>query len=272
MNDLDERARALIDTAKSQGGLTPERRARLTRSISAATAAGAALAATSSATAATPAAAAVIKLGVVGLVAMGVGVAGTWTVSRLVSRSPQATAPGSQGSTWAPRGAPAPSAEPEANRAAQVVAPSDDERTRAPLTQTPTPAPKPSAAASPARERPAPAAVTPALDESTPADPKPPARLVEEDSTAEEVRALSQATEALRTRDFEHALTFARGARVRFPRGVLHAELTLVEVDALCGLQRVDEARSLADTLTVAERTALVIDRLGRSCAAAGAR
>jgi hypothetical protein len=273
VNDLNERARALIDTAKSQGGLTPERRARLTASISAATAAGAALAGTGSASAAAPAAASVIKLGVVGLLAVGVGVGGTWTVSRLVTRSPRAAAPVSHGAPASTREA-APSAAPAVPAEPVVVARAGDERPPAAPTPTPTPAraPKPNAA-SPEIERPAPAAETPPVFEAPPAAaPEPLARGVEEDSTAEEVRALSQATEALRARDFERARTLARGARMRFPRGVLRAELTLVEIEALCGLQRTDDARSLADTLTSGDRTALVVDRLGRSCAGPGGR
>ncbi|MBL8921459.1 MAG: hypothetical protein JNJ54_21545 [Myxococcaceae bacterium] len=100
----------------------------------------------------------------------------------------------------------------------------------------------------------------------------PSTRALEEDSTAEEVRALSQATDALRAREFDLALRLAHTTRVKFPRGVLHAELTLVEVDALCQLGRADEARDVADGLTSLERTGLVLDRLGRSCAAPGSR
>jgi hypothetical protein len=95
---------------------------------------------------------------------------------------------------------------------------------------------------------------------------RPSSRAGPADSTAAEVTALSAAMEALDAKDFTQALDLARTARRAHPTGALRPELTLLEVEALCGLSRVDEAQDVADAMPPVDRTALVRERLRRSC------
>ncbi|MCU0696355.1 MAG: hypothetical protein MUC96_07495 [Myxococcaceae bacterium] len=91
-------------------------------------------------------------------------------------------------------------------------------------------------------------------------------RVTGTDTTAAEVTALATAMEALDTKDFAQALRIARTTRRAHPTGALRPELTLLEVEALCGLSRVDEAQDVLDAMPQVDRTALVQERLRRTC------
>lgn len=86
------------------------------------------------------------------------------------------------------------------------------------------------------------------------------------DSSAAEVTALADALEALEAGDAQAALDTARTARRAFPTGVLRPELLVIEIEALCKLDRPTEAKAVADAMTSSERTPLVIEKLRRSC------
>jgi thioredoxin-like negative regulator of GroEL len=80
------------------------------------------------------------------------------------------------------------------------------------------------------------------------------------------VLALATAMEALDAKDFAQALDVARTTRRAHPTGALRPELTLLEVEALCGLSRVDEAQDVVDAMPLVDRTALVQERPRRTC------
>lgn len=96
---------------------------------------------------------------------------------------------------------------------------------------------------------------------STPAAPPP----VEDDVSAEVV-ALERAVQALAAGRAVEALATAQAALSSNPRGALRPEFMVVEIEALCDLNRLDEALEVEVSMTPEERTPLVRERLRRSC------
>jgi len=82
------------------------------------------------------------------------------------------------------------------------------------------------------------------------------------------VTALGAALEALEEGRPQEALQAARTARLAAPRGALRPELTVIEIEALCALQRPSEAAALAASMVESDRTPLVVQRLRRTCVA----
>ncbi|MCA3016809.1 MAG: hypothetical protein INH41_30870 [Myxococcaceae bacterium] len=78
--------------------------------------------------------------------------------------------------------------------------------------------------------------------------------------------ALSSALEALEAQRWSEALTIARRTRRAHPTGALRPELTVIEIEALCGLKSLTEAQDVADAMPRADQTPLALERLRRSC------
>jgi hypothetical protein len=298
-NELSDRAQALLEAAKQQGGPTAAQKAKLAVALMAVTGeAAAGAAAVAGATAATggsalasgaAASVSVVKLVGAGLAAMLVGASGTLAVTKgLGWRTP----------LDAPVAAPAiaaPAVAAPAVAAPAVAAPAVGERSvqtevpLLPVVTEPVPAPTkppdvpvsedgPSTATPrsvPRTPRPAPHLAPAVADPPAPLvvptpDVPRPASLstsVRPDTTTAQVTALGAALEALDEGHASEALSIASDARRTFPSGVLRPELTVVEIEALCALDQEGEARALAESMPAADRTPLVLERLRRSCA-----
>ena len=258
MNDeLSKNARALLDTARRQGGPTTAQKAKLTVAVMTATAGTAAAMTTSAAATGTS----VAKLLGAGLLATIVGVSGTVLVKK-ASEPPRAPAP-----TIVAPSVPTPVAAPQPVAAEEPsVEPQPDVVEEVPAVAAPTPTVQPAPIAAP---RPLQAERSPA----EPATPEVPAaaptrHATPPDTTAAEVTALGAALEAIEEGRPLEALQTARTARRAAPNGALRPELTVIEIEALCALQRQDEAVELAASMPESDRTPLVVQRLRRTCAA----
>ncbi len=273
-NELSGSARTLLDRARRQGGPTAAQKAQLTASVMAATVATTAAASTAGGVgAASVGGASLLKLVGAGLLATVVGVSGTVAIKHTLrpASAPAATA--------APRSAPEferPEERPPlaAESVVEVVAPTVEPIAAAPVVQRietvqtrPTPAVPIDLTGHAARLREQEPEVTLPTHAAPPAETPLPMNQVEfEDSSAAEVAALGSAMEALDAGRFLEALQTARSARLTYPRGVLRPELTLVEIESLCALKRTDDALVVAAELLSADRSPLVVQKLGRSC------
>ena len=108
----------------------------------------------------------------------------------------------------------------------------------------------------------APAATAPL--EATPPPPRAP---VDDATLSKEIAAVSRAMGAVDAKTWAVALAQVSAYRATFPAGALETEASVVEVLALCGLGRVDEARAAAASLPANNPA---VRRLERSCIAAG--
>ena len=106
---------------------------------------------------------------------------------------------------------------------------------------------EPPRAAGRARRRPATPGQHPTapLSEKTTADDPSaaPPGLSPGSTLAEELSLISQARRAVRTGKPTRALTLIQVYGRRFPKGALHSEMAVVEIDSLCRLGRTDDAR-----------------------------
>jgi hypothetical protein len=91
--------------------------------------------------------------------------------------------------------------------------------------------------------------------------------VVDDATLSREVAALSSAMGAVDGKHFAAALDQLTNYRAEFPVRALDTEASVVEVLALCGLGRVDEARAAAASLPANNPA---VRRLERSCIAAG--
>lgn len=82
-----------------------------------------------------------------------------------------------------------------------------------------------------------------------------------------EMEALDRAVRALDAERFDEGLAQAREFLRHFPRSELVTEARVVEVLALCGLERVDEARAVAASVPLSEAWNPAVRRLESSCA-----
>lgn len=254
MNDeLSKNARALLDTARRQGGPTTAQKAKLTVAVMTATSSAAAAMATGAAATGTS----VLKLLGAGLVATIVGVSGTVLVKKS-AEPPRAPTP-----TVVPRRA-NPVATPQPVSPEQPsVEPQPIVEDEAPTVAAPAPKVQPPPTAAPRPPPPSPAEpATPDLPAAAPMTHPTPS-----DTTAAEVTALGAALEALEEGRALEALQTARTARRAAPNGALRPELTVIEIEALCALQRQPEASELATSMPESDRTPLVVQRLRRTCA-----
>jgi len=260
-HELSDRARALLESAKHQGGPTTAQKAKLTVAVMTATAGTAA--AMTTGVAATGLSAA--KLVGAGVLALFVGVAGTAMVTTALRSPPPARAITTVSPTTVPtRTMKLTTEEPAAPPRAIVAPPIEPGR----------PAPEPVAAkAEPSRPSAPPRAVAPPTatpDLSTPdvevVRPAPSPTIAAVDSSTEEVTALGAALEALEENRPLEALNTARAARLSWPRGILRPEFTVIEISALCALGRASDAREVSGSLPSADRTPLVLEKLRRSC------
>ena len=115
---------------------------------------------------------------------------------------------------------------------------------------------------------PPPAAPPPAAPVVVEALPPPPARTaVDEATLSREIAALSGAMGAVDSKTYAVALEQLTQYRSAFPTGLLETEASVLEVLALCGLGRVDEARAAGQSLPANNPA---VRRLERSCIASG--
>jgi hypothetical protein len=261
MNDeLSKASLTLIDAARRQGGPTSAQKARLTAAVLTTTATAAAAMATS----VTATGTSLVKLVGAGFIATLVGASGTLLVKKAVeSHRPALTVSAER----VPRPAVAPALPRVVAPAARAPdpIPSVVEETELPVQPVREP-PPPQVMPLPAAH---PEAVPPA--EPATADIPPPLPLMYAtpvDTTPAEVTALGAALEALEEDRPKDALDLAHAMRLAAPRGALSPELTVVEVEALCRLQRQPEASALAASMPERDRSALVVQRLRRTCVA----
>jgi hypothetical protein len=258
MNDeLSKNARALLDAARPQGGPTRAQKAKLTVAVMTATASTAAAMTTGAAATGTS----MLKLLGAGLIATIVGVSSTVLVKK-ASEPPRAPAPAVVARNVPTTVVAPPPVSPEQ----PSVEPQPIVVEEAPAVAAPTPTVQPAPVAAP---RPPQAERSPA-EPATPEVPAPtPAvHATPSDTTAAEVTALGAALEALEEGRPLEALETARTARRAAPHGALRPELTVIEIEALCALQRQPEASELAASMPESDRSALVVQRLRRTCAA----
>jgi hypothetical protein len=256
MNDeLSKDARTLLDAARQQGGPTTAQKARLTAAVMTATASTAAAMTTGTATGTS-----LVKMVGAGLIATIVGVSGTVLVKRIAGAPPTRTATVSTESGRRTVEAPLPIATQEqpAPKSELVV------QKTSPLLE---PAREPRPPQVPSHSAIQVEAGSPT--EST--TPEVPVRLSGRhtsgtDTTAAEVAALGSALEALEQGRALEAYEGARTARRSAPNGALRPELTVVEVEALCALQRQTEASELVASMPEVDRTPFVMQRLKRTC------
>lgn len=258
MNDeLSKNARALLDTARRQGGPTTAQKAKLTVAVMTATAGTAAAMTTSAAATGTS----VLKLLGAGLLATIVGVSSTVLVKK-ASEPPRAPAP-----TVVVRSMPtAVIAPPPFSPEQPSVEPQQIAVEAVPPVTAPTPMVQPAPVAAPRPPQVERSPVEPATPEVPAAAPT--RHVTPSDTTAAEVTALGAALEAIEEGRPLEALQTARTARRAAPNGALRPELTVIEIEALCALQRQEEASELASSMPESDRTPLVVQRLRRTCAA----
>lgn len=256
MNDeLSKNARALLDAARPQGGPTRAQRAKLTVAVMTATASTAAAMTTGAAATGTS----LVKLVGAGIIATIVGVSGTVLVKK-AAQPPQAPAP-TVVTQRVPKTVTAPppvSPEPPSVEPQPIVVGEPPPA----IEPVPTPRPAPLVAPLPPRAERSPAEpATPEVPAAVPVRHATPS-----DTTAAEVTALGAALEAIEEGRPLEALQTARTARRAAPNGALRPELTVIEIEALCALQRQPEASELAASMPDSDRTPLVVQRLRRTC------
>jgi hypothetical protein len=83
---------------------------------------------------------------------------------------------------------------------------------------------------------------------------------------ARELAALDHAVRAIDAGQFEQGLSEARDFLEEFPESELALEARVVEVLALCGLSRVDEAQSIVSSFALESRRNPAVRRLENSC------
>lgn len=280
--ELSGPARALLDAARQQGGPSQRQRARLTAAVLATSATTAAVATQASSLAPAPltvgTTASIAKLLGAGLLATLVGISATVAVKKTLAPTPRpvverlapppvatAVVPSSPepATVEAPPAQDLP-ATPAGLLAAPSVEPIVEPAPRAPpITPAPgatAPAPAPDVAVA---ESPLPAPPPPPLEPSTPAIAPPPVLDADTEAQATALRLALDALDELRPFD---ALYHARTTRNAHPRGAMRLELLLVEIDALCALDRELEARELAARIPANERTQPIRNKLRRSC------
>ncbi len=81
-----------------------------------------------------------------------------------------------------------------------------------------------------------------------------------------EVVALERAVQALAAGLPGEALETAQTTLGANPKVALRPEFVVIEVEALCDLNRIDEAQAVEHEMTAEERSPLVLERLRRSC------
>ncbi len=285
-NELSENARTLLDRARRQGGPTAAQKARLTASVMAATVATTAAASTAGGVGAatvgkaTVGGASVLKLVGAGLLATVVGVSGTVAMKYTMQPAsgpvaqqlapelarPQTSAPlAAQSAVEASAPPPEPIDGPPVVQRIEIVqalpqpvGPNEvtgKPRPRGQVLKNAEPLPEVESEVAPS------ALAIPSVE-----TPRPVTQVALEDSSAAEVAALGSAMEALDSGRFLEALDTARSARLAYPRGVLRPELTLVEIESLCALNRRADALAVAADIPSADRSPLVVQKLGRSC------
>lgn len=89
----------------------------------------------------------------------------------------------------------------------------------------------------------------------------------EEEGLRVELLSLDRAVKAVDAERFQEALSAARAFRGRYPTSDFLTEAGVVEVLALCGLARVDEARAAEAALPATAAQNPVVRRLENSCA-----
>ncbi|MBK7862895.1 MAG: hypothetical protein IPJ65_30655 [Archangiaceae bacterium] len=99
-----------------------------------------------------------------------------------------------------------------------------------------------------------------------PKRPRPPARPLAPMASSAEVLEVKQALAEVSRDRFEAALARVRALSARFPQSLLATEAQTVEVLALCGLQRRDEAEALAQALRRRDPLNPSLRRLDASC------
>lgn len=280
-DELSNDARALLDAARHEGGPSRTQRARLTVAVMTAT--GGTAAAMTGAAVATGS---TLKLVVAGVLAAAVGVGGTVGVKRaLVASSAPEVARSAAASTGpvepshesasAPAVVLEPSTTPVEPTLEPEVAPAIVHRPHEAQPASPTIVQTKVADDNAARVEPAvvsaadDALVERSSDRSQSVPVAEPARADArplDNSAAAEVTALGAALEALEAHDAEQARVLARQARLQFPNGTLRPELTLIEIEALCLLNRDAEAVELMNAMPAADRTPLVLEKLRNTC------
>jgi hypothetical protein len=254
MSELSEQARALIGQAKMQGGPTAAQIASISAGVTASIAGATATAAT--------AAAGVSWMKISGaIVASVMALTGAVIVVQLVT-APADSMVDSKVTTLAAAVEPLPTVQsireiPQENPTETIPVPMErvEEKRKKPVVKLKQNSVPPSAVQTPESSL--------RIDVETPIAE---AKKDEPDSTAQELKALSSALDLLKNGAAQEAKDIAESARKQFPHGPLHPELTVVEIEALCALKRVEDARNLANSMSDAERTPLVIERLKHSC------
>lgn len=154
---------------------------------------------------------------------------------------------------------------------------------RAPVQQIAPPAPRERTIAQPASpQRGEPSIVAPVAPPLPPPAPKPSARMARlvvavttpptplpspsVDDVSADVVALERAVAALAAGRPLDALSTARSTLASNPHGALRPEFIAVEVEALCDLNRLEEALEVEVAMEPEDRSPLVLERLRRSC------
>lgn len=252
MSSLSPEARKLLESTRGAGGPSAAQRANMKRAVLA----GALLPGTAAAASSTAAAVKAAGVGfaaklTIAAVVAGVGV-GVWVTWQLAAPS---EVPAEVAVTTAVR-APEPVAVAEPVVVAEAVVVPEAPVLPAPVVAAPRP---------PVRVEPAaPVVAAPApIPEETPVKAPPPP--VDEETLSREVAALSGTMNAVDAKQFSVALEQLVGYRAAFPHGALETEASVLEVLALCGLGRGDEARAIGRMLPVNNPA---VRRLDRSCIA----
>lgn len=129
----------------------------------------------------------------------------------------------------------------------------------------PPPPPPPAQIAQPRIDPPRvekPKLTVPSVREAPP-PPLPPAPI---STLARELSALDHAVRAIDSGQFEQGLNEARLFLREFPKSELAIEARVVEVLALCGLSRIDEAQSIVSGFPLESRRNPAVERLTNSC------
>ncbi len=239
MSELSPEARQLLDATRSAGGPSAAQRLAMKKAVLSSVAAPAAVVAVKAGLG--------LKLGVAA-VALGMAAAAYVALSPAAEELPERS-----------RG-PAPVSElPEPSRGPALVveapAPEPEPEPAPVVVAVKPPAPKPVAVAV--------VAVPEPIAESPPAPPPPVPAVVDEATLSREVSAIEEANETVREGRFDDALTQLGHYADEFPSGALATEAAVVKVIALCGLNRVDEARAIGAKLPTNNPA---VRRLEHSC------
>ncbi len=233
MSPSDRKATELIAAGRSVAGPSPEQRAAMKRAVIAAVAAAPVVAVGAArargAAKVTTVKLVVVTLGVVGAAAV------SWWVQASESTPPRPT----------PIVSPMPAARPEPRRDPVVESP----------------APAPSSAPTQVRPRPPPPRPGPGPVTGS-------AVSAEKPTLDAEVTALTEAMAEVDAQHHAAALTALAKYKAHFPNGVLASEAGVVEVLALCGLDRVTEAKARATELRETDAANPSLRRLANSCVA----